>query len=115
MIIATAPQPRVRVTFNRQGRTLAGIIPPTYDCSSDDKIAEFLEDLLKPGGYRLEKRRLPHKILAARSGLAHYGTNNITYVPELGSFHRPVAFVTDLPGGQDTWGEQQPLENSPPG
>ena len=110
VIIATAPQPRVRVTFNRQGRTLPCIIPPTYDCSSDDKIADFLAGLLNPDGYSLEKRRLPHKILAVRSGLARYGINNITYVPELGSFHRPVAFVTDLPGGEDTWGEQQPLE-----
>lgn len=110
VIIVTAPQPQVRVTFFRQGRKYPCIVPPTYDQSTDQQIQDFLEGLLNPRGYHLEKRRLPQKMLAVRSGLAQYGRNNISYVPEMGSFHRPVTFVSDLPVAGDGWAEPRVLE-----
>jgi len=47
--------------------------------------------------------------LAARTGVARYGRNNITYVPEHGSFHRLVAYYTDLDLGLDQWQEREAL------
>jgi epoxyqueuosine reductase len=44
------------------------------------------------------------------SGLAQYGKNNITYVNGMGSYHRLVAFISDLPGAQDYWQAPQVLE-----
>ena len=107
----TAPQPQQRVAFNWQGQTHAGIIPPTYSLATDHQIKDCLEDILKPQGYRLEKKRLPEKLLAVHSGLARYGKNNVTYVPGMGSFHRPAAFVTDMPSEEDSWGELQILKS----
>jgi epoxyqueuosine reductase len=48
--------------------------------------------------------------LAARSGLGAYGRNNVCYVEGLGSFHRPVALISDLPCPEDTWQEARMME-----
>jgi len=52
---------------------------------------------------------LPHKTLAAHTGLVEYGRNNITYVPGFGSFHRLTSFFTnrELP---DDWQEVKLME-----
>lgn len=110
MIIVTAPQPQVRVTFKWKGQTHPCIIPPTYSQATDDQIKESIEGVLIPQRYRLEKIRLPEKLLAVRSGLARYGKNNITYVPGMGSFHRPAVFATDIPCSEDGWGESRLLK-----
>jgi epoxyqueuosine reductase len=107
LIVVTAPQTQQRVEFNWQGQTHACIIPPTYSLATDHQIKGCLEDILVPQGYRLEKKRLPEKLLAVHSGLTRYGKNNITYVPGMGSFHRPAVFVTDMPSEEDSWGEPQ--------
>ena len=111
MIITTAPQPQLRVIFQWQGQSYPCILPPTYDCDTDGRIAEFLEDFLKPEGYLLKKVRLPEKLAAVRCGMARYGKNNITYVPGFGSFHRLAVFVSDLPNTHDSWGGKQMLDD----
>ena len=110
LIIASVPQPQVRVTFTLKDRSYPVIIPPTYCFSADDQIADLLAAHLGPRGYRLQKVRLPQKLLAVRSGLARYGKNNITYVKGSGSFHRPVVFVSDFPSETDDWGEPIVME-----
>ena len=109
LIIAAAPQPQVRVTFTLEDEALACIIPPTYSYATDHRIEELLR--LEPAGYKFEKIRIPWKLLAVRSGLAQYGKNNITYIDRLGSFYRLVAFVTDLPYAEDSWGELHMLKD----
>jgi epoxyqueuosine reductase len=109
LIVVSAPQPQQRVIFNRNGRVFPCIIPPTYSLDTDGRIKDCLNDILKPLDYRLEKKRLPEKLLSVHSGLARYGKNNITYVPGMGSFHRPAVFATDLPCAEDSWGESKPL------
>jgi len=110
LIIVAAPQPRVRVTFNRQGESYHVIIPPTYSSETDRQIQKLLEHHLNPAGFQVKKAKLPWKLLAVRSGLARYGKNNITYVDGMGSYHRLVAFISDLPGDEDHWQEPQVLE-----
>jgi len=104
LIVVSVPQPQVRVTFVRQDRPYPVIVPPTYCFPPDDRLADILSAYLKPQGYKLQKVRLPQKLLAARSGLAQYGKNNITYVAGMGSFHRPVVFISDAPCAEDRWG-----------
>jgi epoxyqueuosine reductase len=108
LIVVTAPQSQQRVTFNWQDQTYTAVIPPTYYTTTDVQIYDILTDILQPHGYHLEKKRLPEKLLSARSGLARFGQNNITYVPGMGSFHRPVVFATDMPCEEDSWGELIP-------
>lgn len=105
LIIAAAPQPPVEVIFHVNGQPFPALIPPTYFTYTDPIIHQLLDSVLGPEGYRLVKARLPLKLLAVRSGLAQYGRNNITYIPGMGSFHRPVAFYTDLPCEADSWGD----------
>lgn len=109
LIIVAIPQPMVRLTFVRGDASYPVIIPPTYHTSVDNTVSNLLKACLQPRGYRLEKVRLPEKLLAVRSGLARYGKNNITYVAGMGSFHRPVVFVSDLPTGMDQWCQQNLL------
>ena len=103
LIIISVPQPQVRIMFVREDNSYPVIIPPTYNFSGDDQVADLLAAHLGPQGYRLQKVRLPQKLLAVRSGLAQYGKNNITYVKGLGSFHRPVVFISDFPCEADSW------------
>jgi len=110
LIIVAAPQPHVRVTFNRQGEEFHCIIPATYSYKTDKQIQDLLEHLLKPAGFQVNKAIIPWKLLAVHSGLAQYGKNNITYVNGMGSYHRLVAFISDLPGAKDHWQTPQVLE-----
>ena len=110
LIIVSVPQPQVRVTFVRHDRSYPVIIPPTYCFALDDQVAAILSAYLKPRGYKLQKVRLPQKLLAARSGVAQYGKNNITYVAGMGSFHRPVVFISDVPCAEDSWAKPAVLE-----
>ena len=110
IIIVTVPQPQVRISFRWQDQVYPCIIPPTYRLKTDKIIKDCLEMLLKPAGFHLEIKRLPLKLLSVHSGLARYGKNNITYVPGVGSFHRPVAFVSDLPCLEDNWRESSILK-----
>ena len=110
LIILSMPQPMVQMTFVRKDAAYPVIIPPTYATAADNDVQVRVDSCLQSLGYRLEKVRLPEKLLAVRSGLAAYGKNNITYVPELGSFHRPLAFISDLPCHGDPWREADALE-----
>lgn len=111
LIIVTVPQPQVKVTFYWKDKPFPVIIPPTYYFAIDNAVAERLKTDLVPLGYQLQKVRLPEKLLAVRSGLAQYGKNNITYVKGMGSFHRPVAFVSDYPCVEDSWTDAAVLEH----
>jgi epoxyqueuosine reductase len=103
LIIVSVAQPQVRVTFVREDRSYPVIIPPTYAFSPDNHVVDLLRAYLEPLGYGLQKVRLPQKLLAVRSGLARYGKNNISYVSGMGSFHRPVVFISDCPSAPGSW------------
>ena len=110
LIIVAAPQPQVHVTFNWQGKSHQAIIPPTYSYEIDRQIQKLLERQLNPAGFQLKKTNLPLKLLAVYCGLAQYGKNNITYVDDMGSYHRLVAFISDLPAIENHSQASQVLE-----
>jgi epoxyqueuosine reductase len=110
-IIAVAvPRPVLEVVFTINGGKRSTIIPPVYEYSIDETVAALIERELKPHGYQVSSAALPRKLLAAHSGLARYGKNNITYVEGIGSFHRLIAFCTDLPPVNDRWHEPEVLD-----
>ena len=111
LIIVAVPQPQIKVTFFRDDTPYPVIIPPTYYSAIDNDVANLLKTVLEPQGYQLQKVRLPEKLLAVRSGLAQYGKNNITYVKGMGSFQRPVVFISDYPCEEDGWGKATVLEH----
>ena len=111
LIIVSVPQPQIKATFFRDDKSYPVIIPPTYYFAIDNEVTDRLKTILEPQGYQLQKVRLPDKLLAVRSGLAQYGKNNITYVKGMGSFQRPVVFVSDYPCEEDSWGKATVLEH----
>jgi epoxyqueuosine reductase len=106
LIIISYPQPLTRANFIWHGKVYHGDIPPTYIGKADDAhVKDALTAIVGRDGFKVTRVHLPVKTLAVRSGLAQYGKNNITYVPGFGSFHRLVAFASDNPCQEDTWGE----------
>jgi epoxyqueuosine reductase len=105
IVIASVPQPIIGVSFEWGGEKLATSLPPTYvDADAiDARAVRAMDEILGPGRYHFKRAIVPRKTLAVRSGLASYGRNNITYVPGHGSFHRLVAFFSDLECDADQW------------
>jgi epoxyqueuosine reductase len=120
LIVVAVRDPQVRFTFTWQGKRIPLLVPPTYLHwrETDKRVEDTLAEILGPAGYRVAQGTMPKKLLAVRSGLAAYGKNNITYVEGMGSFHRLVAFYSDLPFDfaqdrpcpQDDWQELRMME-----
>lgn len=109
IVVVARPQPMLMIFFRSNGREIPLIIPPTYadGVQVDDHAISALKKVLGSESYRFVKAKLPMKALAARSGLASFGRNNITYVRKFGSFHRLTAFYSDFPCHEDQWQEMQ--------
>jgi epoxyqueuosine reductase len=100
-IIITAKSQKISVVvFKYKKRDLKAIIPPTYIYTKD---RELCFNILRQSFSYVEKARLPLKLLSAYSGLSVYGKNNITYIPEMGSFVRLDAFLVRYEGERDDW------------
>lgn len=107
------PTPICRLAFRHGGRRLDAVIPPTYrEYRCAPPAAEKrLKEVLGAYGYSaVHAPDLPEKLLAARSGLAQYGRNNIAYVKGLGSFVYLSSCFTDMPCEEDAWGEARRMK-----
>jgi epoxyqueuosine reductase len=112
LIVMGVRDPHVRFTFTWNGRRIPLTVPPTYLHSreTDAEMARVLQEILGPADYRVAPATVPKKLLAAHSGLAGYGRNNVTYVAGMGSYYRLAAFASDLPCERDDWQEPRMLE-----
>jgi epoxyqueuosine reductase len=99
LFAVAVPDRPIRVRFKLQETTLATIVPPTYlhGERSDRAVEERIRKVLAPAGFAVARARGPTKAMATLSELAQYGRNNLAYVADLGSYHRPVVLVSDLP------------------
>jgi epoxyqueuosine reductase len=112
LIVVAVPQPQIRFTFTRNGEVVPLVVPPTYLHwkKTDQQARDLVAGIVGAQGYRVAQGRLPEKLLAAHSGLGVYGRNNICYVKGLGSFHYPVALISDFPCPEDIWQEARMME-----
>lgn len=95
LIVVAWPSPAVKVRFQLDSGPLEALIPPTYISSERrERCVEILQAVLGGAGYAVARARVPVKLLAARTGLARYGRNNLAYVPGMGTFARLDAFCT---------------------
>ncbi len=112
VIMIASPQHKSIAEFVHNGKSIEATIPPTYMYPKVKlEVNSILDSALKENGYSYESISLPLKLLAVRSGLGIYGRNNICYVPELGSFIRLSAFITNYDFGQDSWNEVKVMES----
>lgn len=97
IILVAVPRPAHIVTFDYRGKSFELILPPTY-YNYRGEFEEVREDLELFLRNRLALRILnaPLKGIAAVTGFARYGLNNITYVEGLGSYLQLVAFSSAI-------------------
>ena len=107
LIVVAIPRPQTRAVFFWNGQRCPLILPPTYTAESETEkqVEDLVANFLGENCYRSTGAALPLKLLAAHSGLAQYGRNNICYVSELGSFFQLVAVYSDMPCKVDSWQE----------
>jgi epoxyqueuosine reductase len=112
VIVVAVPRPQTRAVFTSNGVRRPLILPPTYTAydSIKKQVQDLLAQLLSEKGYTVTGTELPLKLLAARSGLAQYGRNNIGYASGMGSFLQIVAYYSDMPCEEDSWQEPAMLQ-----
>ena len=99
IIVATLAKSAV-VNFKLDGRDHEITVPFQYyaDEWTLEKLRETIaRDVIKAPGRRIVdvSKRVPLKLLAARSGLGRYGRNNLVFVEGMGSYNLLHAFLTD--------------------
>ncbi len=112
MIVVAVPRPQTRAVFTWNGIRRSLVLPPTYTAykSIMEHVQNLLAKMLSEKGYAVTGTALPLKLLAARSGLAEYGRNNICYVSGMGSFLQLAAVYSDMPCEKDSWQEAKMMQ-----
>lgn len=98
LVIAT-PSPGVRLYFHKDGKKIPDLLPAGYHdyFAAPGRIENYLRNYLTVNNYHITlANNLPRKYLAAKSGLARYGRNNICYVEGMGCNINIVPYFTDL-------------------
>ncbi len=98
-----------QLKFKYKGKEIPVIMPPGYNEYFDahERIEQLLQQLLEEKGYNCKTTpMLPNKLLAARSGFAKYGRNNIVYIDGMGSYCQVYLFYTDIPVGKQPFSEE---------
>jgi epoxyqueuosine reductase len=112
VVVGATRRPLTRATLTVRGRPHEVVVPPHYAGYHvvPDGLTAAVGDALAATGYRAVRFEPPLKTLAACSGLARYGRNNVAYVPGLGSYLMLAACATDAPPPPDApWGAPQQL------
>ncbi len=98
IVVVAVPRPAHILKFELEAGPVETVLPPTYvryrglfeSVRQDLEIAAFGRD-----GH-VETVQAPLKSLAVCLGQASYGRNNITYIPEFGSYFQLAGYVTDV-------------------
>lgn len=104
IIIVASPSSPVNLIFNKYGKKIHTVLPPTYAeyTTTPERVEGYLYKIMCPHGFHIcPAPKLPHKLLAVRSGLSKYGRNNISYIDGMGSFYSLNIFYSDLPCEKD--------------
>ncbi len=111
VVVVAMPRPAHRLSFETGGGTLEVILPPTYVGYSAlfSKNRDDIITAIPQLAGHLEILVAPLKAVASRLGLVAYGRNNITYIPEWGSYFQLVGYLSDADLGiSPEWRPQPP-------
>jgi epoxyqueuosine reductase len=124
VVVAAIARPLTQATLTWEGAQHTVSLPPHYAGYREvpKRMHAVLAEALAGGGFSAAGFYPPLKTLAAFTGLARYGRNNISYVPGFGSYLQLAAAVSDAPppdsaspAADDTsWGEPQLLTRCEP-
>lgn len=113
VVVGATSRPLTRATLTVDGEPREVVVPPHYAGyhTVPRGLTAALAAALAPTGHAAAGFEPPLKTLAACSGLARYGRNNIAYVPGLGSYLLLAACATDAPPpGDASWDEPSMLD-----
>ena len=113
VVIGAVARPLTQAALTIDGTKRTVPVPPHYAgyYTVPDQLTAAVAAALAPSGHRAARFEPPLKTLAASSGLARYGRNNIAYVSGLGSYLQLAACVTDAPPPDEaSWDEPLQLE-----
>jgi epoxyqueuosine reductase len=113
IVVGAVARPLTQATLTLGGTVRTIPVPPHYAgyYTVPDQLTAAVAAALAPSGHCAARFHPPLKTLAACSGLARYGRNNIAYVPGLGSYLQLAACVTDAPPPDEApWDEPLQLE-----
>ena len=96
VILVAVPDRPVRMQFTLDGERFTVMTAPGYLRAPDPRPSVAIAEILSPFGHTIAPAFAPLKTLGTMSGFSRYGRNNISYVPELGSFVALAAFISDL-------------------
>lgn len=101
VVVVAIRCPAFILKFELETGPVETILPPTYVRYRVlfESVRQDLENTVFGRDGNVEIVQAPLKSLAACLGLASYGRNNITYVPEFGSYFQLAGYVTDVPLG----------------
>ncbi|MBT9155278.1 MAG: Epoxyqueuosine reductase [Firmicutes bacterium] len=103
ILVVVSPQRTAVLDFVWQGHRVPVEVPPTYILAGQSEVEHCITTAMPD--ITIRRARLPLKLLAARVGLVRYGRNNVTYAPEMGSFHRLFGYYTTLRVEESAWSE----------
>lgn len=115
VIVVAVPRPAHRLTFELETGPFEVTLPPTYVRYSAlfKEVRDDITSTIPKLHGHLEVLVAPLKSVACRLGLVTYGRNNLTYIPDWGSYFQLVGYVTDADIGiADDW-RPEPLKLMP--
>lgn len=108
LIIVAVPRPAHIVSFEFDEKIIEMILPPTYvDYRSlFEHIRQDLEKHVFAEQAQITTLSAPLKALASLLGIVSYGKNNITYIPEFGSYFQLAGFLVNTPFSKTEFAEK---------
>jgi len=103
IIIIAKPRPAHTFKVEFRGKIRRFIFPPTY-VRYQETFNEVLTDFkqhFEKDKFQITLLSAPLKSLAVHTGLVAYGQNNLTYIPDFGSYFQLIGIVTNLPVAQN--------------
>lgn len=112
ILIVADKMPITVVDFALDDKVIPLVIPPTYVLGAKlEKLKNTINKIASSYNIRANSCRLPTKLLAVRSGLSQYGRNNISYIPDMGSFYRLAVFATNINITNDNWNDIKVMDS----
>jgi epoxyqueuosine reductase len=106
VIVVAVPRPAHSLTFEFEAESFEITLPPTYVRYSAlfKEVRDDITSKVPELHGHLEVLVAPLKSVACRLGLVTYGRNNLTFIPDWGSYFQLVGYVTDEDIGiADDW------------
>lgn len=115
VMAVAVPRPAHRLSFEDDTGPFEVTLPPTYVRYSAlfKEVRDDITSTIPELHGHLEILVAPLKSVACRLGLVTYGRNNLTYIPDWGSYFQLLGYVTDADIGiADDW-SPKPLQLMP--